>query len=99
MPSQPDLRKLWYEAKILTMDGQEIAKGAIRLEVAPAPGTFLPNPPQFRFSDIPRGSKLVAEIGTNQFELANWQLCEAPVEVDALGHCHVGPHYHFECEA
>jgi hypothetical protein len=43
--------------------------------------------------------KLVAKIGKNQVGLSNWHRCPALVEVDGLGHCHIGPHYHFVCEA
>jgi hypothetical protein len=92
-----DLRKLWCPAKILTLDGQEIATGLIKLRTAPALGVFLPNHPPFPLLDIPKGTKLVAEVGIHRFDLLEWEYCGAMAEVTSEGVCHLGQHYHFEC--
>ena len=99
MNAQSGSRKLWSRSKILTLDSQEIAKGAIRLEIAPAEGTFLPDDPTPPTLDTLKELTLVAELEINRFELSNWHRCLAQVEVDGLGNCHVGPHYHFVCES
>jgi hypothetical protein len=92
-----DLRRLWSPARILSSDGQELAKGLIKLRTVPDRGVFVPDQIPCPSLGIPRGKKLVAEIGIHRFDLAEWEACGATVEVASEGTCHLGPHYHFDC--
>jgi hypothetical protein len=92
-----DLRKLWSHAKILTADGQEIAKGPITLRTPPARGVFWPNQELSQILDTQPGQILVAVIGRHHFDTTDWELCGAQIEVDEKGRCHLGQHYHFLC--
>lgn len=89
-----DLRKFWFRSRILTLDGQEIATGPIKLRTAPDVGTFVPDHPPSPSADILQAQKLVAKIGTHRFELEDWEYCGATME---QGLHNLGPHFHFLC--
>jgi hypothetical protein len=92
-----DLRKLWLRSKILSMDGQALATGLIRLRTAPSLGVFVPDQIPCPSLNIPPKTILVAEIGIHRFELSELKACGATVEVASEGVCNLGPHYHFSC--
>ena len=86
-------------AKILTLAGQVLSTGRAMLQIPPGKGTFLPSDPLSPSLDIPKGTKLLVVIGSlHPREVSNWERCASLVEIDRLGHCHTGLHYHFECE-
>lgn len=95
-PSKGDLRTLWSPARILSLDGQELSKGLIKLRVAPALGVFVPDHIPCPSLGIPPETKLVAEIGKHRFALSDWRPCGATVDFSEP-FCELGPHYHFLC--
>ncbi|HZM05054.1 MAG TPA: hypothetical protein VFC44_18795 [Candidatus Saccharimonadales bacterium] len=94
--SPADLHRLWFRARILTKDGQELSKGAIKLRIAPGRGVFVPDQIPCLSLDIPPETKLVAEIEKHHFDLSDWESCGAGIELAEGIHC-IGPHYHFSC--
>jgi hypothetical protein len=91
-----DLQRLWFRAKILSLDGQELSRGTIKLRIAPGRGVFVPDQIPCPSLNIPPGTKLVAEIEQHHFDLADWEVCGAEMELAEAIHC-IGPHFHFSC--
>ena len=94
MPVSSDSQTLWSPARILMPDGLEIARGAIKLVLPPAEGTFEPEHPASPSLDIPSGSILVAETENGRYSLADWQRCRSTCHLDAPRKP-VGVHFHF----
>jgi len=64
-------------ATILSMDGQPIATGVVRLLTPPAESRFLTGNPPNRLLDNPNTPALYAEVGTRRYLLDKWYLCAA----------------------
>ena len=90
-PSQSDCSELWFHAKILRSDGQEIARGVIQLATPSARGVFLPEDVTAALQTLgtQASSELLAEIGPRRVALPGFQLCSGFRTPSAK------PHYHF----
>jgi hypothetical protein len=95
--SRADLRKLLSPARILTLDGQEISKGAVRLRTTPSRGAFWPDQLPSQPLGTQPGQRFVVEIGRHRFDTTDWEPCGAEIEVSSDGMCPLGPHFHFLC--
>ena len=86
---QSDCRKLLSPARILSLAGQEIAIGLIRLESPGVLGLFSPDSltPALRLLHTQAAQTVLAETGSHRIELTCFERC--PKEFPPK------PHYHF----
>jgi hypothetical protein len=74
---QCDCRKHESRAKILSLDGQEIATGGLRIRDGAGQSRFAPDA-EFQTPqrlDTTSRPEVVADLGTHQHRLLNWKFC------------------------
>jgi hypothetical protein len=84
-PRQSDLRKLWFRARISTLDNVEIATGNLTPELRGVLGQFQPDfefqPPRpLNTTSYP---EVLADLGTHQVRLRGWTFCQ-----ESANYCH-----------
>jgi len=98
MNPESDYRKRECKAKILTLDGQEIATGTAMLGVPGVVGMFLPDHPSSILKLDTLAGKIVAvQIDSHRHEVLGWHHCKCQTRLGYESGM-FGDHYHFQCE-
>jgi hypothetical protein len=84
-----ELRDLLLIATIITMDGNEIAEGVVKLGKPPSYGSFKPRRDCDPLS-FTTAKSLVVKIEAMEIETVNWSICDRSAEG-----CPMGLHFHF----
>ena len=86
----PELRDMWLIATIITMDGEELAEGNVKLGNLPGHGTFQPQLQKgYEPSLFIMAKSLIVQIEKIQIETINWSVCSGS------DNCPLSQHFHF----
>lgn len=78
----------WLIADILTLDGEKIGDGSVKLGIHGTKGTFEPRRP-INVSRFLSEKFLVVQIDSLQIETTDWKMCHGSDD------CRGGTHFHF----
>src|SRR5438552_1332824 len=100
MNAQCDCKIHGSRAKILTLGGQVIATGLLKLGGLHTPDSFELDAPMEGSPLLDRTAypEVVAETMSHQHVLRDWKLCDGKWLRQHEGQCLLVPHFHFRCD-